>query len=264
MNQIAKKLALALLTMALISVPVLPGSAIAAGKTTIQVSAAISLKEALEALKDMFLKKNPSEDIRFNLGASGVLQQQIEEGAPVDLFISAGKKQMDDLAAKGLIIQGSRKDLVANELVLVVAKEKKNSIKTFADLADKAKSFSIGTPETVPAGKYGKETLVSLKLWDKLEKRIVYANNVRQVLAYVDSGNVDAGLVYRSDTIALKSGVIAGVAPKGSHAPIVYPMAVVKSAKNPAQAEKFMEFLKTPEAAKVFAGYGFIPLAGKK
>lgn len=130
--------------------------------------------------------------------------------------------------------------------------------------AVRAQSFSIGMPETVLAGKYGKGTLVSLKLWDKLEKRIVYAKDVRQVLAYVDSGNVDAGLVHRSDTVALKSSVVAAVAPTGSHGPIVYPMAIVKTAKRPVSAEKFMEFLKSPEATKVFANYGFIPLAVKR
>jgi hypothetical protein len=92
--------------------------------------------------------------------------------------------------------------------VLIVAKEKKTSLKSFADLAGKAQSISIGQPETVPAGKYAKETLTNLRLWDKLEKRIMFAKDVRQVLAYVESGNVDAGLVYQSDTLALKSGAV--------------------------------------------------------
>jgi molybdate transport system substrate-binding protein len=208
----------------------------------------------------MYGKKEPEVELQFNLGSSGMLQKQIEEGAPVDLFISAGKKQMDELAAKGLIIPETRSDLLGNELVLIVTKEKTNVIKTFADLADKANSISIGQPESVPAGKYGKETLTSLKLWDKVEKKIVFAKDVRQVLAYVDSGNVDAGLVYRSDTVALKSAHMAAVAPKGSHSPIVYPMAAVKSSKNLEVTKKFMDFLKTPEPAKVFANYKFIPL----
>jgi len=123
--------------------------------------------------------------------------------------------------------------------------------------------MSIGQPETVPAGKYGKETLVSLKLWDGLEKKVMFAKDVRQVLAYVESGNVDAGLVYRSDTMSMKSGKVAAVAPKGSHSPIVYPMALIKDGKNRAAAKRFMEFLKSPEAAKVFAHYNFIPLSGK-
>lgn len=98
-----------------------------------------------------------------------MLQKQIEEGAPVDLFISAGKRQMDDLAAKGLIMPSTRMDLLGNESVLIITKEKQNSIRSFADLAAKVQSFSICMPETVPAGKYAKETLVILELWDKLE-----------------------------------------------------------------------------------------------
>ncbi len=242
----------------------LPQAVSAADRNEVRVSAAISLKDALSALKEMYSRNEPGVDIQYNFGASGMLQKQIEEGAPVDLFISAGKKQMDELAGKELIFPDTRANLLGNELVLIVASEKKNSIRSFEDLAAKVQSFSIGQPESVPAGKYGKETLVSLKLWDKLEKRIVYAKDVRQVLAYVDSGNVDAGLVYRSDTVALKSAAVAAVAPKGSHRPIVYPMAAVKAAKHPEAARKFMEFLKTPEAAKVFLKYHFIPLTGKR
>ena len=247
---------------AFLTAQLLSGVSFAAEKTTIEVSAAISLKEALDTLKQIYKRKNPNEDIQFNFGSSGMLQKQIEEGAPVDLFISAGKKQMDDLASKGLIIPATRLDLLGNEIVLIVAREKKDSIRSFADLAEKARSFSIGMSETVPAGKYGKETLLSLKLWDKLEKRIVYAKDVRQVLAYVDSGNVDAGLIYVSDALGLKSAVVAAVAPKGSHASIVYPMAALKAAKHQEAARKFMEFLQTPEAAGVFLKYRFKPLAG--
>jgi molybdate transport system substrate-binding protein len=264
MKQNAKKMISLLTLLAVVTCLVLPGVVSAAGKTLIQVSAAISLKDALNALKEDYSSKEPSVELQYNLGSSGMLQKQIEEGAPVDLFLSAGKRQMDALAEKGLIEAATRADLLGNEMVLIVAEEKKNSIKSFDDLIAKAQSFSIGMPEMVPAGKYGKETLVSLKLWDKLDKRIVYAKNVRQVLSYVDSGNVDAGLVYRSDTVALRSAVVAAVAPKGSHAPIVYPMAIVKSAKHPEAAMKFMEYLKSPEAAKVFAKYQFIPLKGKR
>jgi molybdate transport system substrate-binding protein len=235
-------------------------SASANEKMTVQVSAAISLKDALTKLKEMYARKEPDVELQFNLGSSGMLQKQIEEGAPVDFFISAGKRQMDELAAKGLIVPETRSDLLGNELVLIVTKEKKNAIKTFADLADKANSISIGQPESVPAGKYGKETLTSLKLWDKVEKKIVFAKDVRQVLAYVDSGNVDAGLVYRSDTVALRSAHMASFAPKGSHSPIAYPMAAVKGSKKLKATKKFMDFLRTPEAAKVFANYRFIPL----
>jgi molybdate transport system substrate-binding protein len=230
----------------------------------VNVSAAASLTDALIALKKAYEAKSPNNEIVYNFGSSGLLQKQIEEGAPVDLFISAGKRQMDALAAQGLIVTSTRADLLSNEMVLIVAREKKDAIRSFQDLEAKAQSFSIGVPEYVPAGKYGKQTLESLNLWDKMKKRIVFGKDVRQVLAYVDSGNVDAGLVYKSDTVVLKSGVAVASAPEGSHAAIVYPMAIIKGAKNIAAAEKFMEYLKTPEASKVFARYMFIPLKGKK
>ncbi len=240
------------------------GPAEAAGRTTIQVSAAVSLKDALNAIKKVYAQKEPNVDILFNLGSSGMLQQQIEEGAPVDLFISAGKSQMDALAAKGLIVHESRTDLLGNELVLIVAKEKRGKIKGFSDLARNAGSFSIGKPEIVPAGKYAKEALVNMKLWNILEKRIVFANDVRQVLAYVDSGNVDAGLVYRTDASMAKSAFPVASAPRGSYSPVVYPMAAVRASRNQAATERFMAFLRSAQASRIFAGYGFVPLhAGK-
>lgn len=262
-----KKAACILVTFVAASIflfgPLQQGTACAAGKSVVQVSAAISLKEALAALKQVYEKIMPGVEISLNLASSGMLQKQIEEGAPVDLFISAGKKQMDELAAKGLIVPETGSDLLGNELVLIVSKEKKGIIKSFADLADKAQSISIGHPETVPAGKYGKETLVTLKLWDKVETKIMFAKDVRQVLSYVDSGNVDAGLVYQSDALSLKSGVVASTAPKASHSPILYPMALIKDGKNKAATRKFMDFLKTSEAAKIFLKYKFIPVSNK-
>lgn len=232
----------------------------AAEKTTLKVSAAMSLKDAVIKLKEVYAQKEPAVELQFNMGSSGMLQKQIEEGAPADVFLSAGKKQMDALEAKDLLVPGTRSDFLGNQMVLIVAREKKNDIKSFADLLDKASSISIGQPETVPAGKYGKEALVSLKLWKPLENKVIFAKNVRQVLAYVDSGNVDAGIVYLSDTVVLKNSTIAAFAPKGSHTPIVYPMAAIRGTKELSAARKFMAFLKTPEAARVFSGYKFIPL----
>jgi len=263
MNKLSGFFSALIVTAILVSGMLVPGTAPAAGKATIRVAAAISLKDALTQLQKIYARTNPNVEIQFNYASSGLLQKQIEEGAPVDLFISAGKKQMDELAAKGLIVAETRSNLLGNELVLVVSREKKGTIRSFADLADKAQSISIGQPETVPAGKYGRETLTFLKLWDKVDNKIMFAKDVRQVLTYVESGNVDAGLVYRSDTVVLKSGVVAAVAPKGSHAPILYPMAVVKASKQADAGRKFMDFLKTPAAAKVYSDYRFIPLAGK-
>ncbi len=243
--------------------PLVRDGAYAGDRKSLNVSAAISLKEALTAVKEMYAKKEPGTELSFNLGSSGQLQKQIEEGAPVDVFISAGKQQMDELSRKELIIPETRINLLGNELVLIVTKEKQGQIRNFADLAGKGITFTIGQPETVPAGKYGKEVLTSLKLWDSLAKNMVFAKDVRQVLAYVDSGNVDAGLAYRSDAVALKGAVVAAVAPKGSHAPIVYPVAIVKGGKNIEAAKKFLAFLRTREAAGIFARYRFVPLAAR-
>lgn len=242
----------------------LPTTVCAADKSSLQISAAMSLKNALTALKETYEKKAPNVELQINFASSGMLQKQIEQGAPADIFLSAGKKQMDQLEAKGLLIPGTRTNLLGNALVLIVSQEKKSKIKGFNDLAGKAQSISIGNPETVPAGKYAKETLINLKLWDALEKRIMFAKDVRQVLAYVESGNVDAGLVYQTDTVVLKTGVIAAAASDDSHSPIVYPMAEIKGSRNRAEAGKFLEFLKTAEAAKIFEKYRFTPLYPKK
>jgi len=215
-------------------------------------------------VKEAYAKKAPGVEIRFSLAAAGILQKQVEEGVPADLFFTPGKSQMDDLQRKGMILPETRTDLLGNEIVLVVAKEKTGTIKSFGDLVDKAQSVSIGLPEVVPAGKYSRETLKNLGLWEKVQKRILYAKDVRTVLTYVDTGNVDAGLVYRSETTAMKSGTLVAVAPKGSHSPIHFSMAILKSSKHQEETRKFMEFLKTAEAAEIFEKYRFTPLFGKQ
>lgn len=241
-----------------------PGPAGEQKQTPITVSAAISLKDALVELQEMYAQQNPGVKVSFNFGSSGALQKQIEEGAPVDVFISAGQYQVDELEQQGLLVTDSRKDLLGNELALVVAKGKETLIKGFPDLAGEAVGkISIGNPETVPAGKYAQEALNKLGLWAKLQGKLVPAKDVRQVLTYVDTGNVDAGLVYESDVRALKNGVKVATAPGDSHKPIVYPMALLKNSKVPAEARDFMNFLAGPEAAGVFTKHGFKPLLGK-
>lgn len=220
------------------------------------VSAAASLKDALEELKTIYAKQHTDVTVTYNFAASGPLQKQIEEGAPVDLFISAGKSQMDALAEKALIVDASRKDLLGNELVLVAKKDSK--LTGFEGLTDPGVAkISIGTPDTVPAGKYAQEALTSLKLWDKLQPKLVLANDVRQVLTYVETGNVDAGMVYRSDVMVGKEIKVVAAAPDDSHKPIVYPMAVIKSTKHQKETEAFAAFLAGDEAARVFTKYGF-------
>lgn len=220
------------------------------------ISAAASLKDAMEELKTIYTQQHTDVTLTYNFAASGPLQKQIEEGAPVDLYISAGKSQVDALAEKGLIVDASRKDLLGNELVLVARKDSK--LNGFNDLTGgSVAKISIGTPETVPAGKYAQEALTNLKLWDMIQPKLVLANDVRQVLTYLETGNVDAGLVYRSDALVGKDIKVIADAPADSHKPIVYPVAVIKSTKHQKETEEFEGFLLSDEAARVFTKYGF-------
>lgn len=223
------------------------------------VSAAASLSEAAEELKALYESKHPGVKITYNFASSGTLQRQIEEGAPVDVFISAGKSQMDNLSSKGLIEESTRVNLLGNQLVLVAGSASR--ISGFKDLEGPGLTrISIGAPETVPAGSYARDVLISLSLWEKLRPKIVLAKDVRQVLAYVETGNVEAGIVYRSDALSKKGVRIVEAAPAASHKPVVYPMAVVKSSRDKKAAIEFASFLAGDEASKIFEKYGFDPL----
>lgn len=249
-----------LLGSLLLALLILPQLVEAGQRTTLPVCAAMSLKDAVMALKSMYESRHPDMMLEINFASSGALQKQIKQGAPAEIFLSAGQKQMDALEAQDLLVKNTRCDLLGNTLVLIVAKEKQQQIKGFDDLQKKATTFAIGHPESVPAGRYGKQTLITLGLWNQMEDRMVLAKNVRAVLAYVDSGNADAGLVYLTDTLKLKSAVIVASAPEHSHSPIIYPAALVTNGKHPDEAGGFLDFLKSAEAGDVFARYRFMPL----
>ncbi len=224
----------------------------------ITVAAAISLREALEQAKSLYVAQKPDTKITLVFGSSGSLQQQIENGAPVDLFVSAAEKPMDALAAKSLIAGDSRTVLLRNRLVLVIPADK-TSPADFAALADSSvKRIAIGEPRSVPAGQYASEVLEHFDLQEILTPKLIYGNNVRQVLTYVASGNVDAGIVYLTDALTTDAVKIAAEAPKNSHAPITYPAAVLSSAPEPAAAHAFLEFLRTaPVVREKFRELGF-------
>lgn len=227
-----------------------------AAPVKLTISAAASLQDVAQQLKTMYEKQHPGVTITYNFGASGPLQKQIEQGAPADMFISAGDKQMDALDKEGLLQPGSRKNLLGNDLVLVVPQN--STITSFADLSKPGiGKISIGTPASVPAGEYAQETLTSMNLWKQLEPNIVYGKDVRQVLTYVENGNVAAGMVYRSDALVGKGIKVVAAAPDSSHKPITYPMAIIKSSKQQKAAADFATFLSGSDAGKVFVKYGF-------
>lgn len=222
----------------------------------ITICAAASLKEAFDEIKPKF-EAEKGIKLTYNFGASGTLQKQIEEGAPADVFISAGKKQMDALEGKKLVDKESRKNLLNNKLVLIVPNEQKDKIKTVSDLVGKDVKISIGQPESVPAGQYAKDSLTYLKLWDNLSNKVVYAKDVKQVVAYVEKGEVAAGFVYNSDATVLKNSSIVQVIDEKSHKPIAYPEAIVSASKDKESAKAFLEYLNTDTAKQIFKKYGF-------
>lgn len=174
------------------------------------VSAAASLTDALKEIQKAYETKNTNIKLNFNFGASGALQQQIEQGAPADLFLSAAPKNMQALVDKQLIDTNKQKNLLNNELVVVTPADGKTEVKSIADLAKaEVKHVAIGIPESVPAGNYAKEALTNAKLWDTLQSKTVQGKDVRQVLQYVETGNAEAGFVYKTDALTSKQVTIA-------------------------------------------------------
>jgi len=222
---------------------------------TLMVSAAASLTDVAVDLEKLYQKEHPNVSFTFNLASSGNLQQQIEQGAPADVFISAAKGKMDTLEEKDLIIKETRKDILKNRIVLIVAQDN-TTIKGFNDLGQ-AKVVALGEPESVPVGKYAQESLTSMNLWEQLQSKVVYAKDVRQVLAYVETGDAEAGIVYQTDAQISDKVKVAALADENTHSSLVYPAAVVKDSKNPEAAREFVEFLSGDEAQAVFEKYGF-------
>jgi molybdate transport system substrate-binding protein len=224
---------------------------------TLTISAAISLKDSLEAISQNYEKSHPDQHVVCNFGASGTLQHQIEQGAPVDIFISAGENQMDALQKENLLVPGTRRDLVGNELVLIVPATSQG-IKDFPDLkTSAAKSIAVGDPQVVPAGMYAKQTLEHLGLLPAIQRKLVYAKDVRQVLTYVDTGNADAGLVYATDARISNAVRVVATAPSDSHLPILYPIALLKDSKSPQPARTLLDALESSDSLSVFEKAGF-------
>ena len=241
------------------SQPAAPKAAETPQPLELTVSAAVSLKDALAEIQTNYAKVKPNVKLVFNLGASGSLQKQIEQGAPADIFISAAPKQMDELAAKNLINKATRKNLVENKLVLILPLDSKLTLSKFEDLLKpEVKQISVGEPSVVPAGQYAQEVLQKLNIWDKVKAKAVLAKDVRTVLTYVETGNVDAGIVYKTDAASSKKIKIAATAPEGSHKPIIYPAAVLSGAKQSKAAEEFLTYLSGPEGKSVFEKHGFV------
>lgn len=228
-------------------------------ENTVQLtlSIAASLTEAMEEVKKIYQDENHNVELILNFGSSGALFQQIEQGAPVDVYFSAASKYMKQLQEKDLILKESRVDFLENRIVLIAAKEASN-IQDFTQLTDESiKKIAMGAPDSVPAGKYAQEVMNTLGNWEPIQTKIVLAKDVRQVLAYVETENTDVGMVYQTDASISSKVKIIATAPLNSHTPIIYPYAVLKNSKHLKEAQAFAKFLETEKAKAVFEKYGF-------
>ena len=224
------------------------------------VSAAASLKEALGEITPLYSKAKSNVSIRNNFGSSGDLQQQIINGAPVDVFISAAAKQMDELQKKDLIVADTRRDLLTNKLVLIVPADKSDT-KELKDLTSASiERIAIGDPRSVPVGQYAEQALTKLDILQDVQSKFVLGNNVRQVLQFVESGNAQAGIVYATDAKTSTKVKVVEVIDAKLHKPIVYPIAVIQKSTNQPSAKSYLEFLSSEPAKTIFEKYGFSTL----
>jgi molybdate transport system substrate-binding protein len=223
----------------------------------ITVSAAVSLTDALTAIANDYATAGRGT-VRFNFGASNVLARQIASGAPVDVFISADNAQMDVVARAGMVLDGTRIDLLSTQLAIVVPNDRPRTFRSIRDITDPAfRRIAIGDPAAVPAGVYARKYLEKEGLWDAVRSRIVPTGSVRAALAAVESGAADAAIVYRTDARTALRATVAWVVPVSVGPSIAYPAAVMKGSRNVAEARRFIDYLRGPDAARTFNRLGF-------
>jgi molybdate transport system substrate-binding protein len=228
--------------------------------TQITVSAAVSLTDVLTAIGDEYGRRALGS-VRFNFAASNVLARQIVDGAPVDVFVSADDAQMDVVAAAKLIQSGTRVPLLRNQLAVVVPSDRPRTLRGIGDLADPAfKRIAIGDPAAVPAGVYAKQYLETQGLWQLIEPRVVPTGSVRSALAAVETGAADAAIVYRTDARVALHATVVWVVSATDGPRIVYPGAIISTAAHPQDARKFLDFLRSDAAARIFERFGFTPI----
>ena len=222
------------------------------------VFAAASLTDALKEIAASW-EIAGGESVVFNFAASSLLARQIREGAPADLFLSADEAQMDGLERAGLVVPGTRRSVLSNTLVAVVPKDSALRIASARDLAGPGvERIALAEPTSVPVGVYSKKFFERVGIWDALAPKVVPTENARATLAAVESGNVDAGIVYRTDAAISKHVRIAFEIPAAMGPAISYPFALVKGAPRETEARRFLAYLGSPAAHAVFVRYGFL------
>ncbi len=222
----------------------------------VRVFAAASLTDALREMAPAY-ERSSGDTLVFNLGGSSMLARLVREGAPADVFLSADEAQMDGLEKAGLLVPGSRRALLSNTLVVVVASEGGPKIASPSGLLS-IRSLALAEPKSVPAGVYAKQYLEKVGLWVALAPRVIPTENVRACLAAVEAGNADAGIVYATDALVSKKVRIAWAVPAADGPDISYPVAIPKDAPHPEAARRFAAYLASGPARAVFVRYGFV------
>ena len=225
------------------------------------LSVAVSMKEAVEEVGRTFASSRPGLVLRYNFGSSGDLQKQIEAGAPVDIFISAAQRQMDELEKGGFIVPASRRVFARNVLIVIKPADSRIDITRPGDLLDaRVRRIVIGNPKTVPVGQYSEESLRALGLWERVQPKLVFSENVRQALDYVVRGEADAGFVYSTDAATRAANVKEAFRPpEDTYRPVVYPAAVVATSRQRALAQSFLDLLTGRDGQATLARLGFQP-----
>lgn len=243
-------------------IPLISAGCSAAPKEQVEltISAAASLTDAMKEIQALYEVKQPAVKLTFNFGGSGALQKQIEQGAPADLFLSAAANNMNALLDQGMIDDEQHVNLLTNKLVVIMPVENTEEVQELSGLKDnRIKMIALGIPESVPAGSYAKEALMSAGLWDSLQSKVVQAKDVRQVLQYVETGNADAGFVYQSDALTSSKVKVVFPVDPASYTPVEYPIGVIKSTKHSKEAAELYNYLQSKEALDIFIKYGFAP-----
>lgn len=225
------------------------------------LSVAVSMKEAVEEVGRTFASGRPGLVLRYNFGSSGDLQKQIEAGAPVDIFISAAQRQMDELEKGGFMVSASRRVFARNVLIVIKPADSRIDITRPGDLLDaRVRRIVIGNPKTVPVGQYSEESLRALGLWERVQPKLVFSENVRQALDYVVRGEADAGFVYSTDAATRAANVKEAFRPpEDTYRPVVYPAAVVATSRHRALGQSFLDLLTGRDGQATLARLGFQP-----
>lgn len=223
----------------------------------INISVATSLSEPINEMMKEYSSNNSEIKININSASSGTLKKQITQGADVGIFFTADEEYMNDLIKEGFVYEEDKINPITNELILIKSNSSDKKIEGFSSLLDSDLTIALGDFNTVPVGKYAKEALQSVGVWNDIKDKIIYGNGAKVVKSYVERGEVDCGIIYKSDGNSLENSTIVMEIPKDIHEKIIYSIAPIKGYKYEEECRKIIEFINSNEGKKIFEKYGF-------